>query len=242
MRKQPKTVSIIIPVYNEGKTIATIVDRVIKADTLKLEKEIIVVDDGSTDQTPKILKSLKKKYSKLGSNFRILIKPKNEGKGASLRRGFAMSRGEIIVVQDADLEYNPADFAELLKPIVNKRAQVVYGSRMLKKGKMHHGGIFFFAGGQLINKLTNWLYQIKLTDEATGYKVFRSEILEMIELKCQRFEFCPEFTAKVSMLGIPIEEVPISYLGRTTREGKKIQWLDGAEAIWTLLKLRVRWI
>lgn len=239
MRRQPKTVSVIIPVYNERRTIARILAKVVAADTLGLIKEIIVVDDGSTDGTTEILKIARRRYARLGSNFRLLSKPTNEGKGASLRRGFSLARGEIILVQDADLEYDPIDYPKLLAPITKQGIPVVYGSRMLNHGKMHHGGIFFFAGGQIINWLTNLLYGLALTDEATGYKVFHAEVLDQIDLRCKRFEFCPELTAKLALAHIPIREVAVSYRGRTPEQGKKINWRDGVEAIWTLVRYRM---
>lgn len=239
MKMRFTTVSVVVPVYNEVKTINKVLRQVVAADTLNLAKEIIVVDDGSNDGTTKKLISFQKKYRQDNVKIRLLLKPKNEGKGASLRRGFALSTGEIIIVQDADLEYNPVEYAKLLQPIIDGKTRVVYGSRMLSHGKMQHGGLLFYVGGQIINHLTNYLYNLKLTDEATGYKVFLASILDEVTLTCKRFEFCPEITAKLALAKIGICEVPISYRGRTVIQGKKIHWRDGVEAVWTLLKYRI---
>ncbi len=227
-----KTVAVIIPVYNEEKTIDKIVERVKKSDTLGLDKQIIIVDDGSTDKTRNILASLKDK------SIKIYYQPYNKGKGAALRHGFEMARGDIILIQDADLEYNPADYPKLLRPLINGKAKVVYGSRMLTHAKMHHGGAIFYIGGQFINWLTNVLYDLRITDEATGYKVFDAELLSSIPLVCKKFDFCPEITAKIAKRRVPIYEVEISYRGRKVAEGKKINWRDGLHAIYTLLKYK----
>ncbi len=227
-----KTVSIIIPVYNEEQTIAKIIKRVIQSNTLGLHKEIIVVDDGSTDKTRDILRRLRNK------NIRVYYQPYNKGKGAALRHGFEMSTGDIILVQDADLEYSPSDYPKLLAPILQGKARVVYGSRMLTHSKMHHGGWVFYVGGQFINWLTNILYTTNITDEATGYKVFDASLLDSVSLVCKKFDFCPEITAKIAKKNIPIYEVEISYRGRKVAEGKKINWRDGLHAIYTLLKYK----
>lgn len=230
--KKLQVVSIVVPVYNEEKTIHKILERVLNAETLGLTKDIIIVNDGSSDRTKQILSKIKDK------RVRVYNFPSNHGKGSALRHGFEMSTGEIVLVQDADLEYNPSDYPKLLSPILSGKTDVVYGSRMLKHGKMQHGGIWFYIGGQVINLLTNALYHANLTDEATGYKVFKSEILKSIPLSCKRFDFCPEITAKLANRGIPIHEVSISYKGRKVSEGKKINWRDGIHAVWTLLKYK----
>lgn len=230
--KKLRSVSIIIPVYNEEKTITKIIESVAKANTLGLEKEIIVVDDGSTDSTAKKLATLTNKY------IRVYHQPYNKGKGAALRHGFEMATGDIILVQDADLEYNPKDYPTLLEPLIKGKTKVVYGSRMLTHSKMHHGGWIFYIGGQFINWLTNVLYDLKITDEATGYKVFESSTLSSIPLVCNKFDFCPEITAKIAKRNISIYEVEISYRGRKVSEGKKINWRDGLHAVWTLLKYK----
>lgn len=230
--KRIRVISIIIPVYNEEKTINKIIQRVVTANTLGLIKEIIVVNDGSTDNTPKILNKIKNKFIK------IYHQPYNKGKGAALRHGFEMATGEIILIQDADLEYNPEDYPKLLEPIINHKTKVVYGSRMLSHHKMHHGGWMFYFGGKIVNWLTNILYDIHITDEATGYKVFDADTLAEIPLTCKKFDFCPEITAKLARRKISIYEVEISYRGRKVIEGKKINWKDGIHAIYTLLKYK----
>lgn len=228
-----KKISIIIPVYNEEKTIKEIVTRVLNSNTLALQKEIIVVDDGSNDRTKYILNNLKKK------NIRILFHKRNRGKGAALRTGFRHATGEVILVQDADLEYSPKEYPKLLKPILTGAAKVVYGSRELS-GKNVHSSIFFHAGGKLVTFVANILYGGGLTDEATGYKVFAAKFLKSLPLKCERFEFCPEVTALTLKKREKIIEVPISYSARHKEDGKKIKTMDGIEAIWTLLKIRFK--
>lgn len=230
--KNYRKVSIIVPVYNEEKTIGKIVESVKKSDTLGLIKEIVIVNDGSSDKTEKVLNSIKDK------SIRIYHHPFNKGKGAALRHGIEMATGDIILVQDADLEYSPKDYPKLLEPIIKGKTKVVYGSRMLTHSKMHHGGWIFYVGGQFINWLTDILYDLEITDEATGYKVFDAETLSTIPLVCKKFDFCPEITAKIAKRHIPIYEVEISYRGRKVAEGKKINWKDGLHAVWTLLKYK----
>lgn len=230
--KKYKSISIVVPVYNEQKTLRKIIDRIVQSDTLGLKKEIIVVDDGSSDKTPEILAKLSKKKVK------VYYQPANMGKGAALRHGFYMATGDIVLVQDADLEYNPQDYPVLIEPFLKGTTKVVYGSRMIGPGKVKHGGWFFYIGGLFINWLTNALYNLRLTDEATGYKVFDTEILNSIPLVCNRFDFCPEITAKLAKRNIPIYEVSISYTGRKVAQGKKINWKDGIHAVWTLLKFK----
>ncbi|MDD4900805.1 MAG: glycosyltransferase family 2 protein [Patescibacteria group bacterium] len=224
--------SIIIPVFNEKSTIAEIIKR-IEAVDLGVAKEIIIVDDFSTDGTREILKSLENKY-------KIIYQTKNLGKGAALRAGFKQATGDWLVVQDADLEYDPADFKDMLKTIAKAGALVVYGSRRLEHNyfKRRHSGYIYACGGIFITWFTNLLYGTKITDEPTCYKMFRTDFLKSINLECKRFEFCPEITAKIARRGIKIYEVPISYRPRHKSEGKKINWRDGLEALWTLLKYR----
>jgi dolichol-phosphate mannosyltransferase len=233
MKRKFKSVSIVVPVYNEQKTILKILERVRKSNTLGLVKEIIVVNDGSSDNTKEILDSHRYKY------VRVFHQERNQGKGSALRVGFAQASGDVILVQDADLEYNPKDYPILLKPIIDGVTKVVYGSRMIGKGRVKHGGWFFYIGGLGINLLTNILYGLTLTDEATGYKVFEARTLRAIPLVCKRFDFCPEITAKLAKKNIPIYEVSISYKGRKVAQGKKINWIDGFHAVWTLLKYRI---
>ncbi len=226
-----KKISIVIPVYNEKNTVFEIINRVKESNTLSLKKEIIVVDDGSNDGTPEILKKIG------GKNLKIIYLDKNHGKGFALRAAFRKATGEIILVQDADLEYHPKDFPQLIRPFLNKKASVVYGSREIS-GKNKHSSILFHAGGRLLTLITNTLYGSHLTDEATGYKAFRKGVLLKLPLKCQRFEFCPEVTALLLKKGIPITEVPVTYHRRHHNEGKKLKAHDGISAIWTLVRLR----
>jgi len=227
-----KKVSIVIPVYNEIKTINKIVERVLKADTLGLRKEIIIVNDASTDGTKKVLDDIKKR------NIKVFHHKKNKGKGAALRTGFPKATGDIILVQDADLEYHPKDFPKLISPLLGNKSKAVYGSRELS-GKNKHSSIFFHAGGWLITLTTNLLYNSSLTDEATGYKAFKANFLKSLPLKCKRFEFCPEVTALTLKRGEKIIEVPISYYARHRHEGKKIRATDGIKAIYTLVKIKL---
>jgi len=226
--------SIIIPVFNEKNTVLEILKRIEAAD-LGVEKEIIIIDDFSTDGTREILKSLETRY-------KILYHEKNYGKGRALRTGFAMATGEVIVVQDADLEYDPNDFKMMLAKMSESEAAVVYGSRRLQHSyfKRRHSGHIFALGGIMITWITNWLFNTKITDEPTCYKMFRAELLKSIDLECERFEFCAEITAKIARRGIKIYEVPINYYPRHKNEGKKINWKDGIETIWTLLKYRFK--
>ncbi len=222
-------VSIVIPVYNEKNTILTLIQRVKNSEIGNFSKEIIIVDDGSTDGTKSILKSID------DSSVRIFYHAVNTGKGSALRTGFSKASGDIIIVQDADLEYDPSEYMKLLSPIEHGLASVVYGSRYISSETRKK--IPF--GTWLVTKATNILYKSSLTDEPTCYKVFYKNILEDLDLKCERFEFCPEFTAKVLKKGIKIHEVPISYKRRTKDEGKKLKWFrDGCEAVWTLIRYR----
>lgn len=225
--------SILIPVYNEKETILKILDKIEKVDFSKVnfKKEIIIIDDGSTDGTREILQSLNNKYI-------ILFNEKNLGKGGSLRRGLAIAQSDWLITQDADLEYDPQDILKLLKVAENHQALVVYGSRTLNHNnqKRKYSGLIYAAGGLFVTWLTNLLYQTNITDEPTGYKLFKTELIKSIPLTCQRFEFCPEVTAKIAKRKIKIYEVPINYYPRHKNEGKKINWRDGWQAIWTLIK------
>jgi glycosyltransferase involved in cell wall biosynthesis len=221
--------SVLIPVYNEIKSIDAIIEKI---QAVPLEKEIIIVDDGSTDGTRERLAT----YSAV-SNVRVIHHTHNQGKGAAIRTAISQIQGDIAIVQDADLEYEPQDYIKLIEPIVSGREKVIYGSRFLKP-ENHHSYVSFYIGGQLVTWITNLLYNQRLTDEPTCYKVFESAFLQSIPLECTGFEFCPEVTAKVAKRGVRIHELPISYYPRSVEEGKKISWFDGVEAIWVLLKYR----
>tara|TARA_B100002003_G_scaffold237034_1_gene253656 strand:+ start:618 stop:1298 length:681 start_codon:yes stop_codon:yes gene_type:complete len=221
--------SIVIPVYNERETIREVIRRVEAVDR---DKEIIIVDDGSTDGTRDLLK----KYEEL-EGFKVIYQPRNGGKGRALRAGFEKAEGEIIIIQDADLEYNPQDYPVLLDPILDGRADVVYGSRFL--GGPHR--VFFFwhyLGNKVLTTLSNMLTDLCLTDMETGYKVFRRSILDSFTLNSDRFGFEPEFTCKIARNKFRIYEVPISYSGRGYSEGKKIDWKDGVAALWFIFRFR----
>ncbi|AIJ04902.1 glycosyl transferase family protein [Methanocaldococcus bathoardescens] len=231
-----KKVSIIIPAYNEEKTIQKILKKVLDVE-LPLEKEIIVVNDGSTDKTKEIVEEFKKNHP--NGNIKLLNK-KNGGKGSALKVGIKHSTGDIIIIQDADLEYDPNDYPKLIKPILEGKAKVVYGSRLRKIGnKFSH--LSFLIGGLGITLITNLLYFTFLTDEPTCYKVFHKELKDiLINAEGNKFDWEPEVTAKILRRGYKIYEVPISYYPRTLKEGKKIRWRDGVDAILTLLKWRFK--
>ena len=222
--------SIVIPVYNELEWVEELVDRV-AAQPYRME--IILVDDGSTDGTRDLLPKIAEKHEAV----RVELKPQNEGKGAALRTGFALATGDVIVIQDADLEYDPNDYADLLEPLLDGRADVVYGSRFLggphRVLNFHH-----YVANQGLTCLSNLLTNLNLTDMETCYKVFRREVLDGMKLTSNRFGFEPEFTARISQRGLKVYEVPISYSGRDYDEGKKITWRDGVAALWVILKSR----
>ena len=221
--------SIVIPVYNEKDTILKVLDRVRQVD---LPKEILIVDDCSTDGTRQLLKSLP-----ASNDLQVILQPENKGKGAALRAGFSAVSGDIVVIQDADLEYDPAEYPALIKPILENKADVVYGSRFL--GGPHRVLFFWHSlGNHVLTTLSNMLTDLNLTDMETCYKVFRAEILKEIVLRENRFGFEPEFTAKVSRKRYRIFEVPISYSGRDYSEGKKIGWKDGVAALYFIFKYR----
>jgi len=226
-------ISIIIPVFNEEQTIKDILIKINKINNLN--KEIIIIDDYSTDLTREIISNeCNNLYSK------IIYLDKNYGKGYALRKGFEIATGEIIIIQDADLEYNPNDYYKLLDPIINDNSEVVYGSRVMPGGiRVRPNSIDTYLrvlANYLLTFLSNLFNNQKLTDAHTCYKVFKRNLLEKIVLKENRFSFCPEFTAKISRLGINIKEVPISYEGRTHSQGKKITFIDGFSAIYAIIK------
>ncbi|WP_457613316.1 glycosyltransferase family 2 protein [Methanocaldococcus sp.] len=236
MKQDIKKVSIVIPAYNEEKTIEKILKKIINVD-LPLKKEIIVVNDGSTDKTEDIVKN----FIKTHPNADIkLINKDNGGKGSALKVGIKHSTGDIIIIQDADLEYDPNDYTNLIKPILEGKAKVVYGSRIRKLGnKFSH--LSFLIGGLMITLATNLLYFTFLTDEPTCYKVFHKELKDiLLNAEGDKFDWEPEITAKILRKGYKIYEVPINYFPRTLKEGKKIRWRDGVDAIITLLKWRFK--
>jgi len=224
--------SVIIPVYNERNTILKILEKVKSVKIDKIDKEIIIVDDFSTDGTREILESLKGKDEKL----KIIFQKKHVGKGFAIRTALKFVEGEIVLIQDADLEYDPNEYPKLIEPILEGKAKVVYGSRVLKKNPK--ASIIFYIGGRFLSFLTNLLYGTNITDEPTGYKVFSTDVLKSIDLKCLGFEFCPEVTAKVAKKGYKIYEVPINYNPRSIKEGKKIRFKDALKAVFTLIKYK----
>ncbi len=264
---QDRVLSVIMPVYNEEKTLSAIIDKVL---AIPIVKELIIVNDASTDQSALVLEE----YSNVQS-VKIIHHQKNQGKGAAIRTGIAYITGSVTIIQDADLEYDPKDYCQLVEPILSGRQKVVYGSRFLsvhldkqknkvvdrpnlylallsisktmimsilrskiKGGPQERPHTVFFLGGVTVTLITNLLYGQQLTDEPTCYKTFDSDLLKSLDLQCERFEFCPEVTARVARRGIKIIEFPIQYYPRKVDEGKKIKWFDGVEAIWTLVKYR----
>lgn len=234
-----KKLSIVIPVFNEEKFIQKSLSEVISANSLKLEKEIIVVDDGSTDKTVEKIKEFK---AKSRTNIKTIFKEKNEGKGAALKEGFLASTGDIVLVQDADLEYSPEDYPIMLEPFFKNDADVVYGSRFISNRP--HRVLYFwhYQINLMLTTLSNILTNLNLTDVETGYKVFNGGLIRKIapKLKSKRFGFEPEITARLAKIpGLKIFEVGISYSGRTYEEGKKIGWTDGIKAIWEIIKFNL---
>jgi len=230
--------SVVIPVYNEERTVTAILDRVVRA---KLPEkiatlEVVVVDDASTDTTPQRLDAYQLPPDTARPTTLVVRRhEKNAGKAAALATGFALTTGDIVLVQDADLEYDPADYPVLLQPILEGKAEVVYGSRFLSGP---HRVLFFwhYVGNKILTTLSNMFTDLNLSDMETCYKVFTREVKEKLRITSKRFGFEPEFTARVARMRVRIYEVPISYHGRTYAEGKKIGWKDGFEAIWCILK------
>ena len=222
-------VSVIIPAFNEEQTIEQVLAAL---RALPLEKQIIVVNDGSTDGTYTVLEELRATHE-----LTVVHCQENRGKGFAIRSGLPHVKGEVVVIQDADMELDPADIPELVKPLEKENVQVVYGSRFLNgRG---NASLQNFIANRILATYTNLLYGCRITDESTGYKAFSTELITRLELTCEGFEFCPEVTAKILRAGYRIHEVPVSYVPRTKKQGKKLRfWLDGLFAVWTLLKYR----
>lgn len=222
-------ISIVMPAYNEASTVGEVVWRVRKAEP---NAEVIVVNDGSTDGTATILEQLQKDY-----DLKVITHERNMGKGAAVRSALSEVNGDVIIIQDADLEYDPKDYPKLLEPILDGRADVVYGSRFL--GGPHRAMYFWHSlGNKLLTFFSNMMNNLNLTDMETGYKAFKRGVLEGIIIKSDRFGFEPELTAKFARKGLRIYEVPISYSGRSYLEGKKVSWRDGFAAIWFIIRYR----
>ncbi|MBU1076022.1 MAG: glycosyltransferase family 2 protein [Spirochaetes bacterium] len=235
--KKKHLISILIPVYNERDTIETVVERVKKAFVYNHKKEIIIIDDASSDGTTEILKrKIEKKVSK------VIYHKNNMGKGASLRDGIQALRGDIVIIQDADLEYDPDEYRSLLQPILDGRADVVYGSRFI--GARPHRVVYFWhkVGNYLLTLFSNMLTNLDLTDMETCYKVFKADVIKRVYIKENRFGVEPEITAKISKMNVRIYEIGISYYGRTYEQGKKIGWKDGVRAVWCILKYNFKFI
>ena len=226
-----KLLSVIVPVFNERNTVAEILRRMRRVE-LPVDREIVVVNDASSDGTDKVLGALE------DSTVRVVTHPKNKGKGAAIRTGLTHARGDLIIIQDADLEYDPEDWPRLLNPVLKGKARVVYGSRFT--GERKNMLFWHWVGNRFLSLATNVLYNTTLSDMETCYKLFDRKVLEGITIESNRFEFEPEITAKVLRRGHRIYEVPISYAGREFDEGKKITWKDGFGALWTLFKYRVK--
>ena len=223
-------VSFLIPAFNEARTIAEVIDRV---SQLPFEKQLIVIDDGSTDETPRILERLSE-----GRDDLVVIRQANRGKGAAIRAGIPRIEGEIVVIQDADMEYDPAEVPSLIDPIVQGHADVVYGSR-LAGGRPQRAYLFWhLLGNRFLSLFTGILYNTTLSDMETGYKAFRSDVLRSLDLRENDFAIEPEITGRICKLHLRIYELPISYYGRTYAEGKKITWRDGFKAVWVLIRVR----
>lgn len=224
--------SIIIPVFNEAENIEKVIYEARRAP-VKIAKEIIIVDDGSRDQT-----RLKLKKYLQDKDLKIIFQKQNMGKGWAIRRGLEVVDGDIVLIQDADLEYSVGDYPALLEPILKNKADIVYGSRF--KGQIKNMRWPNFLANKILTLTANWLYGLKITDEATAYKVFKTEVIKKIPLKCRGFEFCPEITAKAAKRGYKFQEVPITYHARDAKAGKKIKYQDGFLALWTLIKYRFK--
>ncbi|MCK4602390.1 MAG: glycosyltransferase family 2 protein [Phycisphaerae bacterium] len=234
-----ETLSVVIPVYNEANTWRELLGRVRAVKLPRLAMQIVLVDDCSTDGTRQQLRHFAEDHT--GANeeghlrFKILFHDRNQGKGAALRTGFAEADGEVVIVQDADLEYDPEDYPHLLEPILAGRADVVYGSRF-RRGRPANCYLTNYLANRLLTAISNLMTGLRITDMETCYKVFRREVIRKIRIEQDRFGFEPEITAKIAAMGLHIMERPIRYVGRTRKEGKKIGWRDGLNAIWCIMK------
>ncbi len=225
------TLSVVVPVYNEKNTLRKIIQRIQSVD---IKKEIVIVDDFSTDGTRDLLPEIENE----NANIKVVLHEYNQGKGAALRTGFQHVTGDIVVIQDADLEYNPNEYYKLIYPILTDQADVVYGSRFI--GETHRVLFFWhYVGNKFLTMMSNMFTNLNLTDMETCYKLFRREVLQDIDIKSNRFGFEPEITAKVAKKGCRIYEMPIQYYGRDYSEGKKIGWKDGVNAIWSILRFNL---
>jgi len=234
-RRQATLLSVVVPVYNERDTWRRLLARVRAVQLPGLDKQIILVDDGSTDGTRRQLAELARSEADR-SDIEVLFHDINRGKGAALRTGFAAATGDVVIIQDADLEYDPNDYPRLLEPVLAGRADVVYGSRFLAPGAAKGGRNKNYLANKFLTWLSNAVTGLRLTDMETCYKVFRSHVLKRIRLQQDRFGFEPEITARLAGLGVLVVEVPISYAGRSKTEGKKIGFTDGLQALWCIFK------
>lgn len=245
MSSKNKTLSIVVPFYNEEKFIGQVLKKIVQADSLGLKKEIVMVNDGSTDNTLRNLKSQIIQFQKLSlekSKFVLINNKKNSGKGAAIKDGFLKSTGDIVLVQDADLEYSPEDYPDLLQPFLKYNADVVYGSRFATQRPRRILYYWHFIANMILTTFSNMMTNLNLTDMETGYKVFRGDLIRKIakKLESKRFGFEPEITARLSKIkNIQFYEVGISYKGRTYEEGKKIGFKDAVKAVWEIIKYNI---
>lgn len=236
MNSNPQTLTIVIPVYNEKDHWRELLTRVEQAGAAGLRKQIVLVEDGSRDGTREQLRAFADNLpARENVEFKVIFHEVNQGKGAALRTGFLAATGDFVVVQDADLEYDPNDYARLLEPLLAGRAQVVYGSRF-RNGRPPNTYWSNYAANRFLTWLSNRFTGLKISDMETCYKLLRLDVLRRIQIEQNRFGFEPEVTAKIARLGVRVEELPIRYVGRTHEQGKKIGWKDGVKAIWCILK------